>query len=67
MIKVYAGQQVDIPIYAIHHDEKYYPNPFKFDPERFMPQNKHNLVPYTYLPFGKDIFVIETDDSFLLV
>uniref|UniRef100_A0A914DF90 Cytochrome P450 n=1 Tax=Acrobeloides nanus TaxID=290746 RepID=A0A914DF90_9BILA len=23
-----------IPIYAIHHDEKYYPNPDEFDPER---------------------------------
>jgi len=51
-ITVYPGQQVDIPIYAIHHDEKYYANPFKFDPLRFMPDNKHNLVPYTYLPFG---------------
>lgn len=49
---VYPGQQVDIPIHAIHHDEKYYTNPFKFDPERFMPHNRQNLVPYTYLPFG---------------
>lgn len=51
-VSVFAGQQVDIPIYAIHHDEKYYPNPMKFDPERFMPYNRHNLVPFTYMPFG---------------
>lgn len=60
-ITVYPGQQVDIPIYAIHHDEKYYPNPFKFDPERFMPHNKHNLVPYTYLPFGENVFDFDCD------
>lgn len=51
-ITVYPGQQVEVPIYAIHHDERYYENPFKFDPERFMPHNRHKLVPYTYLPFG---------------
>ncbi len=51
-LKLFAGQQVDIPIYAIHHDAKYYPNPFKFDPDRFMPQNRQRLVPHTYLPFG---------------
>lgn len=31
---------------------QYYPNPNKFDPERFSPENKHNIVPYTYMPFG---------------
>lgn len=51
-ITMFPGQQVDLPVYAIHHDKKYYPNPFKFDPERFMPHNRENLVPYTYLPFG---------------
>lgn len=51
-ITMFPGQQVDIPVYAIHHDEKFYPNPFQFDPERFMPHNRDKLVPYTYLPFG---------------
>ncbi|KMQ86496.1 cytochrome p450 9e2-like protein [Lasius niger] len=41
-----------IPVYALHHDPKYYPNPDKFDPERFSEKNKDNIVPYTYLPFG---------------
>jgi len=43
---------VQIPIYAIHHDPQYYPNPNQFNPERFMPENKDRLIPYTYLPFG---------------
>ncbi|CAG2176806.1 unnamed protein product, partial [Oppiella nova] len=51
-ITIKAGQQVEIPIYAIHHSEQYYPDPFKFKPDRFMPENKHLIKPYTYLPFG---------------
>ncbi|XP_014488280.1 PREDICTED: cytochrome P450 9e2-like [Dinoponera quadriceps] len=41
-----------IPVYALHHDPKYFPNPSKFDPERFSHENKDNIVPYTYMPFG---------------
>lgn len=41
-----------LPIYSLHHDPKYFPNPSKFDPERFSDENKDNIVPYTYLPFG---------------
>ena len=46
------GEVIRFPVYAIHHDPKYYPNPDKWEPERFMPENKHLLTPYTYLPFG---------------
>lgn len=38
---------------TVHHNADYYPDPETFDPERFMPENKHLLVPYTYLPFGQ--------------
>lgn len=40
------------PVYGFHHDSKYFPNPEKFDPERFSDENKHNIIPGTYLPFG---------------
>ncbi|XP_066991533.2 cytochrome P450 9e2 [Anabrus simplex] len=41
-----------IPVYAIHHNPEYYPDPEKFDPERFSDENKNSIQPYTYLPFG---------------
>jgi len=41
---------VSLPIYAIHQDEEFYPNPETFDPERF--ENQENRNPYTFLPFG---------------
>uniref|UniRef100_A0A1B6C600 Cytochrome P450 n=2 Tax=Clastoptera arizonana TaxID=38151 RepID=A0A1B6C600_9HEMI len=41
-----------IPSYAIHNDPKYYPEPRKFDPERFSEQNASKLKKFTYMPFG---------------
>ncbi|CAG2170837.1 unnamed protein product [Oppiella nova] len=51
-ITVQKGQSLDIPIYGIHYSEEYYPNAGAFIPERFLPENRHNMTPYTYLPFG---------------
>ena len=51
-IKLEKGQEVEIPLLPIHHSEEYYPEPLKFNPDRFMPENRHNIIPYTYLPFG---------------
>lgn len=34
------------------HDPKYYPDPETFNPERFSDDNKTNIEPITYLPFG---------------
>lgn len=44
--------QVFIPIRAIHYDAKYFPNPNKFDPERFSEHNKRTIIPGSYMPFG---------------
>ncbi|XP_037043595.1 probable cytochrome P450 6g2 [Bradysia coprophila] len=41
-----------IPVFAIQRDPKYWPNPNKFDPERFSAANKDKIVPYTLLPLG---------------
>lgn len=42
-----------IPIYGIHHDERYFKNSDKFDPERFSDENRGEVDPDTYLPFGE--------------
>ncbi|XP_051157198.1 cytochrome P450 9e2-like [Leptopilina boulardi] len=41
-----------LPIYALHHDPQYFPDPEKFDPERFNDENKDKINPYAYIPFG---------------
>ncbi|XP_018570837.1 cytochrome P450 9e2-like [Anoplophora glabripennis] len=46
------GTLIMLPIYSIHHDPKYFPNPERFDPERFSDENKGDIKPYTYFPFG---------------
>ncbi|XP_044738983.1 cytochrome P450 9e2-like [Chrysoperla carnea] len=46
------GTNIQFPIYAIHRDPQNYSNPEKFDPERFSDENKQNIDPMTYLPFG---------------
>ncbi|XP_067143005.1 cytochrome P450 3A24-like isoform X2 [Centruroides vittatus] len=51
--KIPKGMTIAIPIYSMHHDKEFYPNPEKFDPERFLPENRHSILPYTYLPFGE--------------
>lgn len=46
------GDRVSFPIIGLHWDERYFPDPMKFDPERFSDKNKGNMVPNTYIPFG---------------
>ncbi|XP_035895858.1 cytochrome P450 6g1-like isoform X2 [Anopheles stephensi] len=41
-----------IPIYAIHRDPKYFPDPERFNPERFAKENLDQIQPCTYMPFG---------------
>lgn len=47
-----AKTVVLISVFSIHRDEKYYPNPEIYDPERFSDENKHKILPFSYIPFG---------------
>ncbi|XP_066905478.1 probable cytochrome P450 6a13 isoform X1 [Halyomorpha halys] len=42
-----------IPTWALHHNPQYFPEPEKFNPERFSEENKHNVNPFAYIPFGE--------------
>ncbi|KAG8302122.1 hypothetical protein J6590_037502 [Homalodisca vitripennis] len=50
-VEIKTGHQVVIPVYSLHHDPNYFPEPFTFNPERFSHSN--NLHPHVYLPFGE--------------
>jgi len=43
---------VRIPTFSIHHDPKHFPNPKKFDPERFSNETKALRHPMAFQPFG---------------
>lgn len=47
------GLNLMLPMHAIHNDPEFFPNPDKFDPERFSPEEVKKRNPFTFLPFGK--------------
>lgn len=46
------GTLTFVPVYAIHNDPELYPDPSKFDPERFSEKNKSMRHPMAFIPFG---------------
>ncbi|KAJ3631394.1 hypothetical protein MTP99_012523 [Tenebrio molitor] len=53
-ITLKKGVHVGIPILGLHNYPQYYPNPEKFDPERFSKENKCSRPAFTWLPFGEE-------------
>ncbi|KAK4878673.1 hypothetical protein RN001_011179 [Aquatica leii] len=51
-VVIKKGTKVAVPIYAIHHDEEYYPQHNKFDPERFSDEGITKRPTFAYMPFG---------------
>lgn len=46
------GMTVNLAYHAIHRDPEYWPEPDKFNPDRFLPENKSKIIPGSYSPFG---------------
>ncbi|XP_078521131.1 cytochrome P450 3A21-like [Lissotriton helveticus] len=51
-VTIPKGVVVLIPLYPLHRDPEYWPEPDKFNPDRFSKENKDTQEPYTFLPFG---------------
>lgn len=50
---VEKGMRIMIPLYSIHHDPQYYPDPYEFKPERFVPEETRKRHSFVYMPFGQ--------------
>lgn len=51
-IHIPAGMEVIIPVYFLHRDPDVWPDPEKFDPERFRSPAKDTRHQYQFMPFG---------------
>lgn len=47
-----AGVLVLMSQWVTHHDPRYYPEPFRFDPERWTPERAATRPKFAYYPFG---------------
>ncbi|VEN59018.1 unnamed protein product [Callosobruchus maculatus] len=46
------GANVGFAVSRMHSNEAYWPDPTKFDPDRFLPENAAKRHPFAYLPFS---------------
>ena len=50
-VQIPAGCEVAVGGYALHHTGQYYPGPYIFRPERFLPPNKKIIPDGAFAPF----------------
>lgn len=46
------GTAITIQVYYLHRDPRFFPEPEKFNPDRFLPENLEGRNPYSYIPFS---------------
>ena len=47
-----AGSFVFMSQYVTHRDERFHPDPLRFDPERWTPERQASRLQFSYFPFG---------------
>uniref|UniRef100_A0A6M2DE09 Putative cytochrome n=1 Tax=Xenopsylla cheopis TaxID=163159 RepID=A0A6M2DE09_XENCH len=52
LIAMEPGDSIMIPVLSIHHDPEHYPDPERFDPDRFTESEKSSRHSYAFLGFG---------------
>ena len=50
--RVPAGAYIAITMYALHRHPQHWPDPERFDPERFSEENSVGRPKFAYFPFG---------------
>ncbi len=50
--RVEKGMPVTVCQYVTHRHPEFFPDPEKFDPERFLPENEAKLPKFAFFPFG---------------
>jgi cytochrome P450 len=51
-VEIPAGSTVIVYVYGAHHAPRYWDDPERFHPERFVKGSEKLRAPFTYLPFG---------------
>ena len=46
------GTNISIDFYSLHHDPEQFPQPEKYIPERFLPENSSKRHPFAFVPFS---------------
>ena len=50
--RIPAGATILVPIHLVHHDQRLWPEPERFDPRRFLPDHVHDHPREAFMPFG---------------
>ena len=50
--RIPAGANVVMSTWVMHHDPRYFPDPYKFDPDRWLSEQSQKLPRFAYFPFG---------------